>query len=509
MASISKDKNGTKRIVYYNADKKQECIRLGNITVKDAQTIKVHVENLLSAQAMKVSVATETADWLGKIPDALYTKFVQKGFVPPRKVVGTLGEMIPKVISEKSVGNARATAAVYEQARESLYRYFGEDRRVDKITPTEVKEYSLWLAKNGRLKKPGGLSPKTVSKRMQHAFSFFDKMIEKEIISRNPFKGLVQKVTVDDKRNRYIDEATILKIMEHASDAEWRLIIALWRFAGLRAVSEVLTLKWEDILWDQKEIVIHAPKTVRYGKGIRIIPFFPHIEECLRDAFEQAPKGAIYVVEKHAPLHLRGQKERVDVSRLGNISTSFRKIIRRAGLVPWSKLIHNLRASFETDLLNGKYGKFALTTIAKWLGHSVKVMLEHYGRIQQSDFDQIAEACEQTRQKNEHAPLFSQSDLDRAASISKRKASLKALISPSQNEGLNVASTDSTYPEKASLNASLYTAIQGGTEGHGAESPSCTNLRHVLKNKAHEGNKRQEIASYAKCPDYPIGGGGN
>jgi len=53
----------------------------------------------------------------------------------------------------------------------------------------------------------------------------------------------------------------------------------------------------------------------------------------------------------------------------------FRKIILRAGIVPWKKLIQNLRASFETDLLNGKYGKFGLHTIAKWLGHSVKVML--------------------------------------------------------------------------------------------------------------------------------------
>ena len=43
----------------------------------------------------------------------------------------------------------------------------------------------------------------------------------------------------------------------------------------------------------------------------------------------------------------------------------------------------------------------ALTTIAKWLGHSVKVMLEHYGRIQQSDYDQIAEARERVKRKKE------------------------------------------------------------------------------------------------------------
>jgi len=83
-------------------------------------------------------------------------------------------------------------------------------------------------------------------------------------------------------------------------------------------------------------------------------------------------------------------------SRYGTI---FKKIMHRAGIVPWKKLIHNLRASFETDLLNGKYGEFGLHTIAAWLGHSVKVMLEHYGRIQKADYDKIAQACEETNER--------------------------------------------------------------------------------------------------------------
>ena len=233
--------------------------------------------------------------------------------------------MLPNIIKEKAVGNSQATVDIYGQAEKSLYKYFGKDRLVNKITPTDAKAYGVWLAKSGKLEKSGGLAPKTVSKRMQHAFSFFDKMVEKEIISRNPFKGLVQKVAVDDRRNQYISEETVLQVMEYAPDAEWRLIIALWRFAGLRAVSEVLTLKWEDVLWDQKKIMVRSPKTENCGKGVRKIPFFPHIEECLTEAFEQAEEGAIYVVEKHAPLYLRGKKERVYVSRQGNIGTSFRK----------------------------------------------------------------------------------------------------------------------------------------------------------------------------------------
>ena len=493
MASISKDKNGTKRIVYYKADKKQASIRLGNVPMKMAETIRVHVRNLLSAQALGQSVCPETAKWLADIPDQLYQKFVDKKFIPPRRVVGTLGEMIPKIIKEKSIiaGAKPATVEIWGQSEVSLYRYFGEDRRVDTITDIEAKEFCVWLAKHGRLKDSGALKQSTVAKRMQHVLSFFLDMVKKGDIPHNPFAGLAKKAKVDERNNLHIPAETILHIMEYAPDAEWRLMIALWRFAGLRAASEVLMLKWEDILWDQKKIVVPSPKTEHHeGKGFRVIPFFPHIERCLTEAFEQAEEGAIYLVEKHAPLYLRGQKERTYISRQGNLGTVFKKIIRRAGIVPWAKLIHNLRASFETDLLCGKYGQFALTTIASWLGHSVKVMVEHYGRIQQSDFDQIEQACVQFNTKKDQT-------------MRGEEAHFVPFLT--QNEGHTVEHTVSTPPTKASLNASLYTAVQGELGRNREETPPCSDSTQPFEITALNGKKRQRKAHDANLPNCHSG----
>jgi len=146
-------------------------------------------------------------------------------------------------------------------------------------------------------------------------------------------------------------------------------------------------------------MIIPSPKTEHHGKAFRKIPFFPHVEECLLDAAEQAPEGAIYVIEKHAPRYLRGQKERVYISRQENVGTMFSKIIYKAGIVPWAKLIQNLRASFETDLLNHKYGEIGIHKIAEWLWHSPQVMIKHYGRHSKSDNDKIAKAREQVRQQ--------------------------------------------------------------------------------------------------------------
>jgi len=62
-----------------------------------------------------------------------------------------------------------------------------------------------------------------------------------------------------------------------------------------------------------------------------------------------------------------------------------------------------------------------------------------------------------------------------------------------------------TPKTKASLNASLYTAAGGEFAGNREESPFFVNAHHSLKNKEHEGNKRQEMASCVNRPNYRTG----
>ena len=327
MASISKDKNGTKRIEFTDVNRKRRAIRLGKTDMKTVATIKTYIEKLVAAQVMNVAPDAETARWITDLPDDFHAKLANTKLIVERKKVGTLGEVIPEVIKEKSTDAKPATIEIWGQSERSLYQFFGKDRRIDTITTTEAKEFCAWLAKKGSFKKSGPLKQTTVAKRVQHVLSFFLVMVERGDIPNNPFSGLAKKADVDDTRNLHIEEETILKVMEYAPDAEWRLLIALWRFAGLRAASEVLMLKWQDILWDQKAIIVHSPKTEHHpGKAFRRIPFFPHLEECLTEAFEQADEGSIYVIEKHAPLYLRGKKERTYISRQGNLGTEFKKI---------------------------------------------------------------------------------------------------------------------------------------------------------------------------------------
>ena len=141
--------------------------------------------------------------------------------------------------------------------------------------------------------------------------------------------------------------------------------------------------------------------------------------------------------------------------------------------------------------------RIGIHMIAEWLGHSVKVMLEHYGRSQQSDFDNIAKACERVRQEKV------QNRENRESNFGLEGVNLDPFFS--QNRGLSVENTGPPPHEIPSLNPSLNTAARGGIRGNGVESPFYANSHDTLENKVHEGNKRQEMESCVNRPNYRTG----
>ena len=70
-------------------------------------------------------------------------------------------------------------------------------------------------------------------------------------------------------------------------------------------------------------------------------------------------------------------------ARLG---TTFAKIVRRAGVEPWPRLWHSLRASCESDLAQS----FPLATVTKWLGSTPSVALRHYVDPTEAAFERTA-----------------------------------------------------------------------------------------------------------------------
>src|SRR5262249_5006701 len=179
----------------------------------------------------------------------------------------------------------------------------------------------------------------------------------------------------NETRLYFIDRETTEKLIAAAPNAEWRLIIALARWGGLRTPSEPLALTWDDVKWDQGKLRIDSPKT-----GERWIPLFPELRPHLDEAWYAAETGAKYVITKSREPGV-------------NWRTTFKKIITRAGLTPWERLFQNLRASRETELA----ADHPLHMVTASIANSAPVAAKHYLKVTDADFDRAAKRRSQPK----------------------------------------------------------------------------------------------------------------
>ena len=69
---------------------------------------------------------------------------------------------------------------------------------------------------------------------------------KRRIVASNPFgemKGIA--VQANKAREYFLSRADAAKVLEACPDAQWRLIVALCRYGGLRCPTEVLRLTWQ------------------------------------------------------------------------------------------------------------------------------------------------------------------------------------------------------------------------------------------------------------------------
>ncbi len=159
-------------------------------------------------------------------------------------------------------------------------------------------------------------------------------------------------------------------MIDHCPNVWWKLLVALARFGGLRTPSEPFSLTWGDVDWERGRVTVPSPKTEHAGKPHRTIPLFPLLRPHLEAAFDHAEEGAVYILPEEYRRRALGERG----FNGANVRTTFGKIVHRAGLQPWPRIWHSLRASCESDLAHC----FPLAVVAKWLGNTPSVALRHY-----------------------------------------------------------------------------------------------------------------------------------
>lgn len=131
------------------------------------------------------------------------------------------------------------------------------------------------------------------------------------------------------------------------------------RFGGLRCLSEVLSLRWQDVNWEADPITVQSPRT-EHHPGLA-----PDGPECV--------VGGDY---RQAALSPSGRRN-------CNLRTQLERLLARAGLKKWPRLFHAMRASRETELAK----EYPLHVVTAWLGNTPRIAMRHYLQVVEADFE--------------------------------------------------------------------------------------------------------------------------
>lgn len=371
MASVVIGKDGRAVVQFIGPDKKRRTIRLGEMSKRNVGRFVEHLEQLIVAAKTGTLPPEDTSVWAARrLGSDLAGKLADYGLLTRRKAA-TLKEFLDSYVLQRADVKP-GTKLVYNQAVDKLVAFFGAGKQLHEITEGDADSWGRYL----QSKAGGELSEQTVRRRLGLAKQFFKSAVRNKLISQNPFADQKSHVQGNDKRQFFVDRDTITKVMAAMPDDEWKLLLALSRYGGLRCPSEHLALTWHDVDWENERMTVRSPKNERHQDGgVRVIPLFPEVREYLELAFENAKEGAVHVITRHRHNNV-------------NLRTQFMRFLQRAGVEPWPRIFQNLRASRATELA----ADFPLHVVTKWMGHTPEVAREHYLTVRDTDFERAAKS---------------------------------------------------------------------------------------------------------------------
>ncbi len=356
MASVVKQPGG-RRMIQYKLNGKKQSFRLGVCSQKQAESVRVCVEDLLTCLRMPASPKGSTADWVSGLPDETRRQLERQGLLKPSRRVErlTYAEWVARFIKDRL--GAKTNTLINYRYTEKLSSAFMGEKQLDEITAADAEGFRRYM-------KEQGFSEGNTRRRCKQVRQFLGAAVKARLIVENPFGDLKCGDYADESRWYFITRSEAQAVLAACPDAEWRLIFALCRYCGLRCPSEVLALRWGDVDWERGRFMVRSSKTEHHdGHGTRLVPIFPELLPYLRECFDAAAVGAMHVITRY---------------QSGcNLGTQLTRIIRRAGLTPWEKRFNNLRSSCETELCQ----KWPEHYVTRWLGNSRRVAHKHYLQV--------------------------------------------------------------------------------------------------------------------------------
>ena len=382
MASLSLDKDGTRRLLFKAPGKRsRRTIRLGRMAQRAAERFRDKVAQLEIAAKTGNPLDPEVAAWISKLSPEMYDKLAAAGMVSKRErqAESTLGGFLDQYITAR-VDIKPATAIVLGHTKRNLIEFFGAERSLREVSAGDADTFRLNLISQEKL------SPNTVARRCSIAKQFFRAAKRRRLIGENPFEDLGACVRGNPEKFYFVSPDDAEKVLDNCPNNEWKLMFALSRFGGLRCPSEHLGLRWSDIDWERNRMRVRSPKTEHHeGKAERWVPLFPEVRRYLDKAFFDPSRDECeeFVITRYRDAGV-------------NLRTQLHRIIIKAGFTPWPKTWQNLRSTRQTELAE----RFPAHVVCQWVGNSQAVAARHYLQVTDEHFRLAVEERAQKRAQN-------------------------------------------------------------------------------------------------------------
>ena len=299
--------------------------------------------------------------------------------------VVTLKAFTERYIRSREADTKPSTITNLRQAERYLLEHFGPAKPLHDVTPGDADDFRRWLSPK--------VADNTARRMLGRCKQLFRAAQRKRLVTDNPF-GDTKKLGVQPNKARehFIDRATTEKLLEVCIDNQWKLLVGLARYAGLRTPSEPLALTWGDVDSERNRLRVRSVKTEHHGEqhAERIIPLFPELRPMLQSALDE-------LLESFDPKRERLSEQPI-ITRYRDTRTNLRtqllRTIRKAGLATWEKPWQNLRSSQATELA----AEFPQHVAAAWLGHSTVIANKFYRQVTDTDFARAVGGTATTRE---------------------------------------------------------------------------------------------------------------
>ena len=271
---------------------------------------------------------------------------------------------------------AMSTYGTYQMAfKKIIVPYFTKRKQtIERVTPEDISCFYKYLQKTRNDKN------NTLKRYQGYLSKAFEYAINKGYIVSNPVCKAEKIRKEKSNAGKVLSKMDLRKILDVVKGTKMELPVNLGLVYGLRR-GEVLGLRWEDIDFNRKSLMVANTRVYVYKNGKRIeidsnraktnsslrtYPLLPSIEKMLKDLKAKQRQnrksfGNKYVNDAEGHICLEDNGE---IMKLDKISRGFPEICRKAEV----RIIrfHDLRHCCATLLAENKVD---IRFVQEWLGH--------------------------------------------------------------------------------------------------------------------------------------------